>query len=141
MTLRQKLEIFREKNKSYFSTVNQSQESKEFMDCHDIAHVVFGCNTSLYGEGIVKIWCTFGTDLRYSEITKAYAEVGAYHLAKQYSVIHVLKNIVILILTIPKAIYRSRMMTKPWPFRNYSHYLDKSMDEIRIEFGINIIEQ
>ncbi len=36
-----------------------SSDAREFFRCHDAAHVVFGCTTSLLNEAIVKIWSFF----------------------------------------------------------------------------------
>lgn len=38
-----------------------SGSAREFFCCHDAAHVVFGCSTTLTNEATVKIWSFFGT--------------------------------------------------------------------------------
>ena len=38
-----------------------SAAAREFFRCHDAAHVVFGCSTTLLNEAMVKIWSFFGT--------------------------------------------------------------------------------
>jgi len=119
-TLQQGLDAFREKNNSYFSKKKMSPAGNEFFLCHDIAHVVFGCGTTIYGEGLVKIWTTFGTSLGFWEVFKNYKEVNA-------------------LTTLPKAILKAKRMSKPWPFLDYQPYLDKPLGEIRKEFNIEII--
>jgi len=139
-TLQEGLTQFQEKNAKYFSERAMSDEAKIFLQCHDIAHVVFGCDTTIYGEGIVKIWTTFGTDLSFWKVTKGYRAVSAFSLAKKYSPIHVAKNIARLLFAMPKAILRSWQMTKPWAWSDYQPFLDQPISEIRKEFNIRVIK-
>jgi len=139
MTLQEGLIEFQEKNGKYFSKDSYSSEGEAFLNCHDIAHVVFGCDTSIYGEGIVKIWTTFGTSLNFGEVTRGYYEAKAFKLSREYSLKHVFKNIFKLLMTIPKAIYRAKKMKKSWPFKEYKKYLNTPIDQIRMEFNIQVI--
>jgi ubiquinone biosynthesis protein Coq4 len=109
------------------------------LKCHDIAHIVFGCVTTIYGEGLVKIWTTFGSKLSFKEVTTGYKSAKAYELAQAYSFEHVLTNIIKLLFTIPKVIYRAKRMTKLWPFMECESFLNRSIVEIREEFGIRIV--
>ncbi|MBL4707794.1 MAG: hypothetical protein JKY48_05070, partial [Flavobacteriales bacterium] len=93
-TLQQGLDEFHKKNRKYFSESSSSKEEKEFLICHDITHIVFGCNTTIYGEGLVKIWTTFGITLSFWNVVKGYDEANAFKLFKTYSFSHILKNIV-----------------------------------------------
>lgn len=138
-TLQQGLTNFQKKNDIVFTKQQLSKEGKEFLDCHDIAHVVFGCDTTMYGEGIVKLWTTFGTTLSFWKVVRGYNEVRAFQLFKKYSFSHVIKNIGRLLMATPKTIFRAKKMSKPWPFSNYSAYLDTSLTDIRREFNIKII--
>ncbi len=138
-TLQEGLKEFQKRNGQYFSDTVYSDAGNEFLKCHDIAHVVFGCDTTLYGEGLVKIWTSFGTTSSFMEITKGYREVQAYHLFSEYSVGHFRKHLLKLLGVIPKALIRTRKMSKPWPFKDYAQYLDQPIEEIRrIFFGDRI---
>ncbi len=117
-----------------------SEKGAEFLKYHDIAHVVFGCDTTIYGEGIVKIWTTFGTTWSFWEITKGYKEVSAFELSRQYSIGHVAKNIFRFLLAIPKAIFRAKRMTKPWPFSDCEAYMDVPVVEVRRMFNIRVLD-
>ena len=75
-TLQQGLEVFHKKNKKYFPARPQLAEGRAFLESHDVAHVVFGCDTSIYGEGVVKIWTTFGTTLDFWKVVGGYNEVN-----------------------------------------------------------------
>jgi len=123
LTLQQGLDRFQEKNSKYFTKRSMSKEGEAFLQCHDIAHVVFGCDTTLYGEGLVKIWTSFGTTSGFWKIVNGYNEVSAFELFKMYSIGHLAKNIGKYLLAIPKALYRVTKMTKPWPFSFNIHVL------------------
>ncbi|MFK7806400.1 MAG: hypothetical protein AB8F74_01240, partial [Saprospiraceae bacterium] len=77
----------------YFTKRSMSKEGEVFLKCHDIVHVVFGCDTTICGEGVVKIWTTFGTTLSFWKVTNGYNEVSAFELFRKYSFGHVIKNI------------------------------------------------
>lgn len=139
ITLQQGLENFHKKNNQYFSKRVYSEKGSTFLKNHDMAHVVFGCNTTIYGEGIVKIWTTFGTTLNFWEVTKGYNDVNAFELFKKYSLPHIMKNILRLLIAIPKVIYRTRRMKKKWPFTNNKNYLHIPIEEIRKEFNIQVL--
>lgn len=141
ITLQQGIDQFHKKNKQYFSKRNHSEKGKEFLRCHDAAHVVFGCDTTLYGEGVVKVWTTFGTTSTFWEVVTGYNEVNAFELFKMYSSGHVLKNIKRFLLAIPKVISRAKKMSKPWAFSEYEAYLDHPLSEIRREFNIQVLCQ
>jgi len=139
ITLQEGIEQFHKKNRKYFSERSFSKQGETFLKSHDIAHVVFGCGTTIYGEGLVKIWTTFGTTLSFWEVIKGYKEVNAFELSRKYSFRHVMKNIARLLLVIPKVIVRAKRMSKPWPFGEYSAYLNRPLSEIRKEFNIEIL--
>ena len=139
ITLQQGLELFQNKNMKYFSKRSISKEGEEFIKCHDIAHIVFGCDTTIYGEGVVKIWTTFGTTLSFWNVINGYYEANALELSKMYSFRHVMKNIMRFLTVIPKTIFRAKKMTKPWPFTDYKAYLDTPISVIRKEYNIQIL--
>lgn len=139
ITLRQGLKQLHEQNRAVFSDREVSSEAQQFFRCHDVAHVVFGCNTTLFGEGILKVFTIFGTTLGFWNHLSGYAEGGAFGLFRQYSMLHVLRNVFWLVLSSPSAIVRAKSMTKPWPWADHSEYLDRSLEDIRKEFNISVI--
>ena len=118
ITLRQGLELFYKDHEVYLSHNHEgvSGEAKTFFQSHDIAHVLFGCDISLFGEGAVKIWTIFGTTLGFWNHIKGYKEANAFELSKNFSPIHFIKNIFRLLLSIPVIIFKAKRMTKPWPW-------------------------
>lgn len=139
MTLRQSLKKFRSQNQEIFDKGNSSKEADSFLLSHDVAHVIFNCDTSIYGEGKVKIWTTFGTTLGFWEVVKGYNDASAFQLFKMYSLGHVAKNIGRIFFVIPSIIFRAKRMSKPWPFNSYQSYMDMPLKEIRSNFNIQIL--
>jgi len=141
LTLREGIEKFCKKNAALFSERDLSPEAEKFFLYHDTAHVVFGCGTSLFGEGIVKIFTIWGTTLGFWGHLAGYSEANAFSLFRQYSVRHLARNIGRLILAGPRAIVRARRMTKPWPWSDHSQYLDMPLEDIRREFNIKVFRR
>ena len=84
ITLRQGLDEFYKRNHGYLShhKIGVSNEAKAFFESHDIAHVLFGCDISLFGEGAVKLWTIFGTTMGFWEHITAYKESNAFELSR-----------------------------------------------------------
>lgn len=139
LTLREALERFRQRNAAMFSARDLSPEAETFFRCHDTAHVVFGCDTSLFGEGVVKLFTIFGTTLGFVGHLKGYAEAEAFSLFRQYSVLHVIRHIARLIAAIPLVIFLAKRMKKPWPWSDHDEYLGRMLEDIRAEFGIRVL--
>ncbi len=139
ITLQHGLDKFYKKNFKNFSDRPTTEKAKEFLLRHDVSHVIFGCDTSIYGEGVVKIWTTFGTTLGFWKMITEYNEANAFELFRMYSFRHVANNIFRFLMIIPLTIVRARQMNKPWPWSNYKPYLNKPISEIRKEFNIEVI--
>jgi len=141
ITLRQGLESFYAKYEGYHSHTKEgiSDEAKAFFRSHDIAHVLFGCDISLFGEGSVKIWTLFGTTLGFWNHIRGYKEANAFRLSRNFGIAHVVRNIFKFLLSIPVLIVRAKRMHRPWPWSGYGPYLDMSISEIRKEFNIRVV--
>lgn len=141
LTLREGVRRFYEENAAEFSARDISPEAQEFFRCHDTAHVVFDCDTSLFGEGVLKIFTIFGTTLGFWKHLTGYAEADAFALFKQYSWRHLARHIFKLVVTSPRAILSARRMSKPWPWAEHIDYLDRPLEEIRREFNIQVVRR
>lgn len=142
VTLRQGLERFYEEHKSQLSHNREEipDEVRSFFMSHDVAHVLFGCEISLYGEGAVKIWTIFGTTLGFWNHLRAYKEANAFELSKRFNFAHGFKNFFKLLFSIPVIIIRAKRMNKLWPWSEYDSYLEMPISEIRKDFNIRILE-
>lgn len=141
ITLRQGLEKFHKEHEAYLSHNKDeiTPEAKTFLKAHDIAHVLFGCDISLFGEGSVKIWTIFGTTMGFWRHIKAYKEANAFELSRNFSFGDVISNIFKLLFSIPVLIIRARKMHKPWPWGGFEPYMDRPIAEIRKEFNIRVL--
>lgn len=141
MTLREALKEFHQSNPGVIDSAKIDIEAKGFFVCHDIAHVIFDCDTSVQGEGTVKLWTLFGTTLGVLDHFKGYQEVNAFELAQNYSVKQTFLGGLKVLSLLPSVIIRSRQMKKKWPWSCFDKYLDISVTAIREEFNITPITQ
>lgn len=115
-----------------------SDSARKFFRCHDVAHVVFGCSTSLTNEVMVKIWSFFGTtaglalvrDYRSPESKAVYEKI-------EWSAIPgtALRSVV----NVPRVLFRCLRMRKRWPWSDFDRYENMRLGEIRREFGIRVV--
>ena len=141
ITLRQGLKRFHQEYKDHLSHNNKaiSTEAQDFFRSHDIAHTLFGCDISLYGEGTVKIWTIFGTSLGFWKHLRGYQKANAFQLSKKFSLSHIANNIFKFLVSIPVIILRAKRMHKRWDWTNFDAYLDTPISEIRKEFNIEVL--
>jgi hypothetical protein len=141
LTLRQGLAQFHDAYREHLSHDKDgvSEEARAFFLSHDIAHVLFGCDISLYGEGSVKIWTIFGTTLGFWKHLREYRRANAFALAKSFTPGHVVGNIFKFLVAIPSLILRARRMHRRWPWAEYEDYLDMPIGEIREVFNIEVL--
>lgn len=140
ITLKQGLESFYTKYEGYHSHTKEgiSDEAQAFFRSHDIAHVLFGCDISLFGEGSVKIWTIFGTTLGFWKHIRGYREANAFRLSRNFGFGHVVAHIFKFLFAIPRLILRAKRMHKPWPWSGFEPYMDTPITEIRREFNIQV---
>jgi ubiquinone biosynthesis protein Coq4 len=112
VTLRESFDEYHRKNSRIVSDTEISNNSQIFFKCHDIAHVIFECDTSLRGEGIVKLWTIFGTTLGFVNHVKEYAEENVFELFREYSLKHILANVPKVIVVALVVITRAHKMKK-----------------------------
>jgi len=141
ITLKQGLEIFHKEYKYHLShnAKGISKEAQSFFKSHDTAHVLFGCDISLFGEGAVKIWTIFGTSLGFWKHVRGYHDAGALGLSKNFTFLNIFKNIFKFLFSIPVIIFRAKQMRKKWDWKEHESYLDTPLSEIRKEFNIKVL--
>lgn len=115
-----------------------SAEAREFFRCHDAAHVVFGCSTTLLDEAMVKIWSFFGTtrglrllrEYRLPESQEIYEELEWGEIARTAS-----RSLVV----VPRVMARCARMHARWPWAEFEHHRATPLRELRSEYGIRIL--
>ncbi len=114
-----------------------SQMAQEFFRCHDTVHVVYGCNTSLHHEAIVKLSSIFGTTGGFN-ILKGYQLHESRQIYKELSGSEVFFTALQSACFVPRTIVRCIRQPKRWPWSNFQEYLQTPLQEIRREFGIQV---
>jgi hypothetical protein len=117
-----------------------SPAAAEFFRCHDAAHVVFACDTTLLNEMVVKIWSFFGT-------TGGFGLLRDYRLPESQEIYETLvwsdiaRVSLRAVVLVPLVIVRARRMRKRWPWSEFGGYLSVPLAEIRREFGIELVRR
>lgn len=117
-----------------------SQPAREFFRCHDAAHVVFGCTTTLVNEGIVKIWSFFGTTAGLA-LLRAYRLPESQEIYEQLGWGEIASATLRLVIVIPLVFWRCVRMRRRWPWAEFDRYREVPLAEIRREFGIQIVHR
>ena len=115
-----------------------SDAAREFFRCHDAAHVVFGCSTTLLNEALVKTWSFFGTtaglrllrDYRLPESREIYERLEWRDIA-----VTALRSTTL----VPRVMARCRHMHKRWPWSDFDAHRDAPLAELRREYGIRVV--
>jgi hypothetical protein len=117
---------------------SMSPQAEEFFRCHDAAHVVFGCSTTLINEAMVKLWSFFGT-------TRGLGLIREYRLPESQEIYQQLDwgsigHTAIRSLTVsPRVMARCVRMHKRWPWSGFDAYRQVALGELRREYGIQIL--
>ncbi|MBM4257803.1 MAG: hypothetical protein FJ147_18165 [Deltaproteobacteria bacterium] len=114
-----------------------SPAAQEFFRCHDTAHVVFGCNTSLPHEAVVKLSSVFGTTGGFS-ILKGYRLHESINIYRQLTLRDIAITVLQSGLLVPLTISRCLRQHKRWPWAQFTEYQDVPLGRLRAEFGIRV---
>ena len=138
MTLREGLGEYYGSQAGLVTGRGASDSAREFFRCHDAAHVVFGCSTSLTNEAIVEIWSSFGTTAGLS-LLRDYRSPESKEIYQQIKWSDVPETALRSLVSVPRVLLRCRKMRKRWPWHDFDGYLDLRLDAIRNEFGVAIV--
>ena len=139
LTLREGLAEYHRSIEGLLSYDDISPLAQQLFARHDIAHVVFGCDTSVSNEAMVDIWTMFGSDvgivdylryLRTQEASNIIFEMGVW------------KMTVASLRAVPwmvRAYRAARRMHKRWPWADHERYLDMRLHDLRAEFGVTVV--
>ncbi len=138
-SLREGLAEYYASNRGLLDPGGMSEEAAGLFRQHDAGHVVFGCDTSIRGETLIDTWTIFGSSvglrgyLKYLElpqVNQIFAETGYGAIAVAGA--RCLPDVV-------RVIWRSRRLTRRWPWPEYERHLDRRLHEIRDEFNIRVV--
>ncbi len=140
LTLSQALDEHYKINPQFTPWYNFDQvEVRNLIKSHDISHLIFGCDTSYMGEFMVQTWNSFGSDTNINpkDSFKYLTNKNLRSLVLPtnlfgYAITHILEFIKIRKL-IKK---QSKLMTKKWQYFEEELYINKTINQIRLEYGI-----
>jgi len=120
-------------------------KGKSFQD-HDVTHVIFGCDTSIRGEIILKPWILFGTDISRQEISDYMNDEEVKRLNKEGielvggTFIFSLKLVHMVPQFFVTWFLRVRKMKKKWPHSSISDDMfNARIVDLRHEYGIQVV--
>ena len=136
LSLEDALVLFRSENGLSEKYDELSAAARAHYKRHDIIHVLFGLDTSIRQEAQADGWTLLASDISWADI-KAFmalpeekeliAEIGWWTLTTGF--LRALPDYVSMA-------WRSRRMRKKWRWSAHQAYLQRSVGEIRAEFGI-----
>ena len=127
--------------------VVSQRKGKIFVD-HDLTHVLFGCDTSLQGEILLKPWILFGTTINRDEL-KAYAMDPDVQMLNEEGVqlmggrvkAYTLSLTYYLPLFFWIWLRRVRRMSAKWPHSDVTEdMMNTPLDELRRAYGIRLYQ-
>ncbi len=115
-----------------------SPAAREFFRCHDAAHVVFGCSTTLLNEAMVKIWSFFGTT-RGLSLVREYRLPESKEIYKQLEWSSIAPTAIRSATVLPRVMTRCVRMHKRWPWSDFEVFQHVELRELRREYGIRVL--
>jgi ubiquinone biosynthesis protein Coq4 len=114
-----------------------SAEAQEFFRCHDAVHVVYGCDTSLPHEAIVKLSSFFGTTEGLG-VMRGYRLYESLDIYRQLRTTDILRTIAAAPVIVPRTLWRCSRQTRRWPWAAFEAFMDVRLRDIRADFGIRV---
>ena len=143
-TLREGLEEYYAINPHLTPPDSQPPEFAKILLAHDVGHVIYGCDTGMYDE--LKIlplfwWTSECTFQKFREMRKTPAVDVMYDdMIQEHGVLWLYGNILrVLPPLIPELIsiwFKTRNRNKRLPFLEFHPLLDRTLLDIRQEFGL-----
>lgn len=115
-----------------------SDSAQEFFRCHDAAHVVFGCSTTLTNEVMVKIWSFLGTTAGFS-LLRDYRSPESKEIYERIRWNDIGGTALRSSVNVPLVVSRCLRMKKHWPWSDFERCIEAPLTEIREEYGIRIV--
>jgi hypothetical protein len=115
-----------------------SDGARDFFRCHDAAHVVFGCSTSLLDEASVKVWSFLGTNGG-ARVWRGYRLPESKEIYEHITWRDTVATAVHGAAALPRVMWRCVRMRKRWPWADFDRHLATPLHEIRSEYGIHPI--
>ena len=123
----------------------QLKHSSIVMD-HDATHVIFGLDTTLEEESLLDTWVLWCCSFQLSHLMSYSKQPEIKDLYKKlFKEVGIFKFLQLLFNVFPvklKIIFKQKkLMNKKWPFQFPKEYLDRRINELREEYGIEILKE
>jgi hypothetical protein len=118
--------------------------AKKLIKAHDITHLIFGSDTTFMGETVVQTWAEFGVDINVKFVYrfKYFVDSTARSLIIPKGMFGFMFSNWREVLSLRKQIKaKSKSMTQKWKYFEEEQYMNKTIDEIRAEYGITTLQQ
>jgi hypothetical protein len=115
-------------------------ESRRLFKSHDICHVIFGLDTTLADETMADMRTLLSCDVglrRYARYLATNQDVKAVFAELGYG-----RAVLASILAIPRvlrALRENSRMTRKWPWEPPASFFDRTLSDLRAEYGIRVI--
>ena len=114
-------------------------ESAALFRSHDICHVIFGLDTSLADETIADTRTLLSTDVGWKKYSTYFNDPLAQAVFKALGLSRAIFVTLRSVPRIVRAIVEARRMKKKWPWIPPESLLDRTLADLRSEFGIRVI--
>ena len=140
LTLKEGLELHYRVNPSFKKNVNLVPAFYN----HDIVHVLFGLDTSVYNEALADTRCIFSTNWGFKNYLSDYLNNPKARkiVLDIFKEIGYVKGFLMSFITIPKVIrvyFDSKKMHKKWEIDPEEKLLDMQLIDLRNKYNITVI--
>ncbi len=116
---------------------DMSEVAQTHFERHDIIHVLFGLDTSLCDEAKADGWTLLGSDVSWRELREFSKLPEEQQLLGELGWRGVVSAVWQALPDYAGMVWRSRRLTKRWPWSNNARYRAMKVGTIRTEFGID----
>ncbi|HWF01107.1 MAG TPA: hypothetical protein VG248_15005 [Caulobacteraceae bacterium] len=114
-------------------------ESRDLFRSHDLCHVIFGLTTSLADETLADLRTVLCTDVGLRRYLRYLRDPEARKLFASLSFRDIVGGMAAAAPRIPRALLQRTQITRPWPWRPPDAFLQRTLADLRGEFGIRVI--
>ena len=145
LTLREGLEELYRHNPEVASV--SKAKGKTFID-HDLTHIIFGCDTSIFGELLLKPWILLGCEISMNELKEYAADPEVQKLNKEGEALlggKILGTLKIVFYYTPLFFWiwltHVRKMSRKWPHSALTEeMLNTKICDLRTEYQISVLK-
>jgi ubiquinone biosynthesis protein Coq4 len=143
LTLKEAIEIHYTVNPQFqrFGTF-KTETANSLIKAHDITHIIFGCNTGYDEEIRIQLWTRSGVifNIPKKDIFKYLLDREALTLLLPKGIFrYIFTRFLLTLKEQEKVKKQASLMVKKWEYFKEDSYMDKTIGEIRKEFGITIL--